>query len=142
MSDEARSVGEELSTLSTPPTVGTTVETDDTTRIQNLDPRRAREGILGGSGGEEGKPGAGPVDAVWAKALDRRAACERGVCAYVNPDGRRNDALGARGCDGYAASRGTDADGRPLVRWGLCPRHRAWWKAERIRVAAAKRGTS
>ena len=133
--------GRELSTLSTPPTVRTSVETDDTTRIQNLDPRRAREGILGGSGGEEGKPsgGAEAVDPAWARALSSRSWCQLGRCAYADLERRAPDRyLAAIGCDGYHASRSEDGDGRVTVRWGLCPRHREWWRHERLRRAAAK----
>jgi len=133
---------EELSTLSTPPTVRTTVETEEDTSILNLDPRRAREEVLGGSGGEEGEPSAaaGAVDASWARAESSRAYCKLGRCGYANLDraGGPDRYLSAIGCDGYHASRSTDADGRVTVRWDLCPRHRAWWRAERSRRAAER----
>src|SRR5215467_11306693 len=132
---------EELSTLSTPPTVRTTVETDDTTRI--LEPRNlgAREEVLGGSGGEEEKPDAatGAIDAAWARAESARAYCKLGRCAYANLERRGPDRyLAAIGCDGYHASRTAEPDGRVTVRWGLCPRQREWWRLERIRRAAER----
>lgn len=136
MVEEGLGIDRELSTLSTPPTVGSTSETPGTLTIL---PRTAREEKQGGCGGEEGKPSAdaGPLDAAWARALSSRAACSLGRCAYADPAKPPNKYLGAVGCDGYHASRTLD-DGRPTVRWGLCPRHRAWWKVERMRRAAAK----
>ena len=132
---------EELSTLSTPPTVGITIETNAVSRDLKPSPRRAREEILGGSGGEEGKPNAADaVDPAWARALHSHAACQLGRCAYAKLDWRGPDrSLGANGCDGYQASRTEDADGRVTIRWGLCPRHREWWRLERIRRAADRK---
>jgi len=130
----------ELPTLSTPPTVRTTVEADEESRILNLDPRRAREEKQGGSGGGEGEPNAaGALDAGWARALSARSYCKLGRCAYANLDRRGPDRyLAAIGCDGYQASQSTDPDGRVTVRWGLCPRHREWWRLERIRRAGER----
>ena len=67
-------------------------------------------------------------------------ACRRGICAYKNPDAPRDGRAAAAGCDGYHASRGLE-EGRPVIRWLLCPRHRAWWAAERIRRGMARRSS-
>jgi hypothetical protein len=140
MVDVAEPIGEELSTLSTAPTVRTTVQTDEESRDSFLDPRRAREEKQGGCGGKEGKPPEPPgaLDPGWARALSSRTSCTLGRCAYADPTKRPSRYLAAIGCDGYHASRSTDTDGRVTVRWGLCPRHREWWRLERLRVAGAK----
>jgi hypothetical protein len=138
MVDEGQGIGRELSTVSTPPTVGTTVETSEDLTI--LDPRRAREEKQGGCGGGEGKPPeAAAVDPAWARALSSQASCQVGRCAYTDPAKAPNRYLGAIGCDGYHASRSTEGE-RVTVRWGLCPRHREWWRLERIRRSAARKG--
>jgi len=129
MVEECPRIEPNLSTECTASTVETTVET---TGILSS------KGELGGYGGKEGGEPAGALDPGWARALSSRASCTLGRCAYANPDGRPNRYLGAMGCDGYHASRSTDADGRVTVRWGLCPRHREWWRRERIRQNAAK----
>lgn len=121
----------EYSTQSTAPTVRTSEETEALSR--DLSPRRAREG----EDSKGGEPN-GPIDSAWARALFSAEACKRGVCAYRNPDMWRSGWAAANGCDGYHASRSTDADGRETVRWGLCPRHREWWRRERLRQSAAK----
>jgi len=82
----------------------------------------------------------GAVDSAWARALMSAEACKRGVCAYKNPDAPRDGRAAAAGCDGYHASRGLEGD-RPVIRWTLCPRHRAWWAAERIRRGTARRSS-
>ena len=133
MVDEAGPVAGELSTLSTPSTKIPEASGEVITSL----PRRAREEKQGGCGGEEGKPSneSGPLDAGWARALSSRASCSVGRCAYADPTKPANKYLGAIGCDGYHASRTLD-DGRPTVRWGLCPRHREWWRLQRMRRAA------
>src|SRR5262245_56624002 len=134
MADTPCSSDRELSTLSTPPTVRSTVETEEQANASY-----SGQGSLQGSGGEAagGKP-SGPVDNAWARALLSTEACKRGVCAYKNAEAPRDGQAAARGCDGYHASRGFDLDGRPVVRWFLCARHRAWWVAERRRRAARR----
>ena len=136
MVDEGPVIGRELSTVSTPPTVRTTVETSGDLTI--LGPRRAREEKQGGCGGEEGNPlEAAAVDPAWARALSSRASCQVGRCAYADPAKAPNRYLAAIGCDGYHASRSSDGE-RVTVRWGLCPRHREWWRQDRIRRSARK----
>ena len=134
--------GRELSTLSTPPTVRTSVEASEQANASSSGPGiHAREEKQGGSGGEEGKPsgGAEAVDPAWARALSSRSWCQLGRCAYADLERRGPDRyLAAIGCDGYHASRTEDGDGRVTVRWGLCPRHREWWRRERVRRAAGK----
>jgi hypothetical protein len=129
---EARSG--ELSTLSTPPTVRTLVQTTGgvTTPRDPTEERTRGES----EGGEREKPAneSGPLDAGWARALSSRASCATGRCAYADPAKPPNKYLGAVGCDGYHATRTLD-DGRPTVRWGLCPRHREWWRLQRMRRA-------
>ncbi len=134
MGDTGPVIGGELSTVSTAPTVRSSVE----------DPEQANASFsgLGSSAREEGesereKP-CGPVDNAWARALASAEACRRGVCAYKNAEGPRDGRAAANGCDGYHASRGLEPDGRPVVRWNLCARHRAWWVAERKRRAARR----
>lgn len=78
------------------------------------------------------------IEPSWARALHSQAACALGRCAYADPTKRPNRSVGAQGCDGYHATRTAEPDGRVTVRWGLCTRHREWWRLERIRVAAAK----
>jgi hypothetical protein len=132
MVEEGPVIGRELSTLSTPSTVETTVEASGTLTT-------AREREQEGCGGKEGKPPEpiGPLEPSWARALHSHAACALGRCAYANPEQRPNRYVGANGCDGYHASRTTDTDGRVTVRWGLCPRHREWWRHEQRRKRAA-----
>jgi hypothetical protein len=127
-------IGRELSTLSTAPTVRTTVETDDKSRDSPA------PGGLGKIEGPGGKEPSGPLEPGWARALASRASCALGHCAYANPDGRPNRSVGANGCDGYHATRSTESDGRVIMRWGLCPRHVEWWRRERIREQSRKRG--
>lgn len=141
MAEESEAVVRELSTLSTPPTVRTSVETDNRRTI--LEPSAsasARETRGESEGGK--KPSAdaatGALDPAWARALHSRAACAIGHCAYADPTKRPNRHIGSQGCDGYQASRSTEPDGRVTVRWGLCPRHQEWWRLERIRQRAAK----
>ncbi len=74
----------------------------------------------------------------WAHALRARTACVLGRCKYSDPGAPPNFHAGAMGCDGYHATEHMDADGRSTVRWYLCPRHRAWWAAERRRRAARR----
>jgi len=131
MGDTGTVIGGELSTLSPSPTVRSSVEASGGVET----PRQVETGEKGGVGGEKG---AAAVDAPWARALASAEACRRGVCAYRNPEAPRDGRAAAAGCDGYHASRGLDPDGRPLVRWNLCPRHRAWWIAERRRRAARR----
>ncbi len=137
MVDDGRQIGEELSTVSTPPTVRSSVE----------DPEQANASFSGSGastskarerGESEGREPSGAVDTAWARALMSAEACRRGVCGYKNAEGPRDGRAAAVGCDGYHASRGLDPDGRPVVRWNLCPRHRAWWVAERKRRAARR----
>ena len=140
MDEARRPIGEELSTLSTPPTVRSSVEDPEQANASS-----SGQGSPQGSGSsarereesEKGKP-SGPVDNAWARALVSAEACRRGVCAYGDPEAPRNGQMAARGCDGYHASRGLEPDGRPVVRWFLCARHRAWWVAERRRRAARR----
>jgi len=82
------------------------------------------------------------VEPGWAHALTSRASCQLGRCAFVDPTGPRNSHFAGTGCDGYHASRHDEPDGRVTIRWGLCPRHREWWRLERIRRGAqrAERG--
>src|SRR5215831_5646863 len=117
----------EVMHLSTPPTVGSTVE-DPGKGISY--PRRAREEDLGGEsegnlqeGTTRARPDAGAVDAGWAHALSSRASCQLGRCAYADPTMPRNSHFAGTGCDGYHASRHDEPDGRVTIRWGLCPRH-------------------
>jgi len=128
MGDTGTLIGGELSTLSTAPTVGTTEE-------KTGEVVTSRQGEKGES---EGGKGAAAVDASWARALASVEACRRGICAYKNPEAPRDGRAAANGCDGYHASRGIESDGRPVVRWSLCPRHRVWWVAERKRRAARR----
>lgn len=126
----------ELFTVCTPPTDRISVETPGESTSLFQKPREEKQG---GSGGGEEKPSdSGPLDAGWARALHSAAACKVGRCGYRDPAKPPNKYLAAIGCDGYHATRALDPDGRPEVRWGLCPRHREWWKLERIRRAAAK----
>src|SRR5262245_3967591 len=136
MDEARRQIGPELSTLSTPPTVRTSVETEEQA---NASSSGSGPGIPAREGGSGGEP-FGAVDTAWARALFSAEACKRGVCAYRDPEASRNGSAAANGCDGYHASRGVDVDGRPVVRWGLCPRHRAWWVRERVRRAAMRAG--
>jgi len=128
-------IGRELSTYPQAPTIRTSVETDDINNDSGASTSKARE--EGES--ERGKP-IGAVDSAWARALMSAEACKRGVCAYKNPDAPRDGRAAANGCDGYHASRGLEGD-RPVIRWLLCPRHRAWWAAERIRRGMARRSS-
>ena len=134
MVDEGPVIGREFSTLSTPSTVETTVEAPGDLTIL---PRKAREEKQGGCGGGEEKPPAGAIAPGWARALSSSASCTLGRCAYADPAKPPNRYLGAIGCDGYHASRSTDGE-LVTVRWGLCPRHREWWRLERIRRSARK----
>jgi len=133
MEDEGRAFGGEFRTLSTPPTVRSSVETEEQANASLPDLGKARE-----RGESEGREPSGPVDNAWARALASIEACRRGVCAYRNPEAPRDGRAAANGCDGYHASRGLEPDGRPVVRWSLCPRHRVWWVAERMRRATRR----
>ena len=137
MADTPCSSDRELSTVSTPPTVRSSVETEEQANASSsgsgASTSKARE-----EGESEGRKPSGPVDNAWARALLSTEACKRGVCAYKNAEAPRDGQAAARGCDGYHASRGFDLDGRPVVRWFLCARHRAWWVAERRRRAARR----
>ena len=130
---EARSG--ELSTLSTPPTGRTLVEASGGVTT----PREPTEEKTRGEseGGEREKP-PDAVAPAWARALSSRTSCALGRCGYADPAKPPNRHLAAIGCDGYHATEHVDADGRATVRWYLCPRHRAWWKLERMRRAAGK----
>jgi len=130
MADTEHSSDRELSTLSTAPTSRTLVETSGEANASS-------SGLVAREGESEGKP-IGAVDSAWARALMSAEACKRGVCAYRNPDAPRDGRAASAGCDGYHASRGLE-DGRPVIRWVLCPRHRAWWAAERSRRGMARR---
>ena len=136
------SFGRELSTLSTPPTVGSSVEDPEQANASSSEPGIPDLGSKLGKGGESegGKPtGAEAVDPAWARALSSRASCQLGRCAYANLERRGPDRYQAAiGCDGYQASRTTEPDGRVTIRWGLCARHREWWRLERIRRAAER----
>jgi hypothetical protein len=127
-------VGSELSTLSTPPTVGSPVETsgEATASSSGLGSQTREEGES-----EREKPDRA-ADTAWARALRSAEACRRGVCAYKNPEAPRDGRAAGLGCDGYQASRGLEPDGRPVVRWNLCPRHRVWWAAEQRRRRARR----
>src|SRR5262245_32992903 len=137
-SDPAPPVGEELATYPQALLSG---------GIRSIGPEKnsssslvgAREEKEGGSGGEERKPlprDPGALEPGWAHALESAAWCKLGRCAYANPEWRSPDRyLAATGCDGYQASRSAEADGRVTVRWGHCPRHREWWRHERVRRA-------
>jgi len=73
------------------------------------------------------------VDNGWARALASVEWCRRGVCAFLDPAAPRNGHSAAVGCDGYHASRHTEPDGRTVVRWYLCARHREWWRHQQQR---------
>lgn len=129
MVDEGPGIERELPTVCTPSTVETTVEASRTLTIV--------EGKKGECEGERrGPPGA--LEPGWARSLSSRASCQLGRCAYADPAKPANRYLAAVGCDGYHASRSLDTDGRPMIRWGLCPRHREWWRVDRMRRAAGK----
>jgi len=137
MADTRCSSDRELSTVSTAPTVRSSVEDPEQANASSsgsgASTSKARE-----EGESEREKPSGPVENAWARALLSAEACKRGVCAYGNPEAPRNGQMAARGCDGYHASRGIEPDGRPVVRWNLCPRHRAWWVAERKRRATRR----
>jgi len=140
MSDEGKPIDDELSTYPQALLSG---------GIRSIGPEKNSSSSLvgareekeqGGSGGEEERkplprdPGA--LEPGWAHALESRAWCKLGRCAYANLESRSPDRyLAATGCDGYQASRTEDPDGVVTVRWGHCPRHREWWQHERVRRA-------
>ncbi len=124
----------ELSTLSTAPTVRTSVETNAISKILEQEEEKSGEC----EGGKKGEPSA--VEPGWARALSSIAWCRLGRCAFADPTKPSDRYLAAIGCDGYHASRHVEPDGRVTVRWYLCARHRDWWKLERTRRAAARGG--
>jgi len=89
--------------------------------------------------GEKPSGAAAAVDNGWARALASAEWCQRGACAFANPEAPRNGHVAAVGCDGYHASRHTEPDGRVTVRWFLCARHREWWRHQRDRRARSRR---
>src|SRR5262245_50346641 len=86
MTDWDAPISEELSTLSTPPTVRTSVETEEQANASSSGASTSLAREEGES--ERGKP-SGPVDSAWARALMSIEACKREVCAYKNPDAPR-----------------------------------------------------